>query len=139
MIAAIKIKTAAKKTWLWAKKFWWAIVIGLLFFCAALIGALTRNGAFLAGVLDLLDAKRDTHDQEMETLAHIHNTEIAEKNARLEEHLQRRAELEEEFAKRGETLDREKEAELKRLVDESYNDPEKLAQELAEAFGLKNG
>ncbi len=75
----------------------------------------------------------------METLAHIHNTEIAEKNARLEEHVARRAELEEEFAKRGETLDREKEAELKRLVDESYNDPEKLAQELAEAFGLKNG
>ena len=29
--------------------------------------------------------------------------------------------------------------ELKRLVDESYNDPEKLAKELAEAFGLNNG
>lgn len=135
----IKFQTILKKLWLWAKKFWWVIVIGLLFLCAALVGALTRNGALLTSVLDLLESKRDQHDQEMETLAHIHNTEIAEKNARMEEHLKRHAELEEEFKKRGETLDKEKEAELKRLVDEGYNDPEKLAKQLAEAFGLKNG
>ena len=135
----IKIKLFGKKAWVWARKFWWAIVLFLLFLCAGLFGALTRNGAFLAKVLDLLDAKRDAHDQEMDTLAHIHNTEIAEKNLRLEEHLKRRTELEEEFKKRGETLDKEREAELKRLVDKSYNDPEKLAEELAKAFGLNNG
>jgi len=133
----LRFKTVSKKLWLWAKKFWWVIVIGLLFIVAALIGALTRNGALLAGVIDMLESKRDQHDQEMEALSHIHNTEVAEKNLRLEEHLRRRAELEEEFEKRGETLDKQKEAELKRLVDESYNDPEKLAKELAEAFGLK--
>jgi len=133
----LRFKTVSKKLWLWAKKFWWVIVIGLLFIVAALIGALTRNGALLAGVIDMLESKRDQHDQEMEALSHIHNTEVAEKNLRLEEHLLRRAELEEEFEKRGETLDKQKEAELKRLVDESYNDPEKLAKELAEAFGLK--
>jgi len=134
----LKIKLIAKKTWLWAKKFWWAIILCLLFIAAALIGALTRNGAFIAGLLDLMDVKRDAHDQEMETLAHIHNTEVAEKNARLKEHLKRKAEIEEELQKRGETLDRKKEAELKRLVDEGYNDPEKLAKELAEAFGLNS-
>tara|TARA_R100001082_G_scaffold110403_1_gene90258 strand:+ start:1153 stop:1566 length:414 start_codon:yes stop_codon:yes gene_type:complete len=137
MIAPIKIKTALKKAWLWCKKFWWIIVIGLLFLCAALIGAITRNGVLFAAVLDLLETKREAHDKEMETLTRIHDTEISEKNARLEEHLKRRAQIEEEFAKRGETLDKQKEAELKRLIDESYNDPEKLAKELAEAFGLK--
>ena len=136
-MALLKLKTISKKLWLWSKKFWWVIVIALLFFCGALIGALTRNGAFLAGVLDLMESKRDAHDQEMETLAHIHNTEIAEKNLRLEEHLKRRVELEEEFKKRGETLDKRKEAELKRIVDEGYNDPEKLAKDLAKAFGLE--
>ena len=135
----LRLKTISKKVWLWAKKLWWGIVIGLLFLCAALVGAFTRNSAFLAGVLDLMEAKRDQHDQEMETLAHIHNTEISEKSARLEAHMKRRIQLEEEFKKRGESVDKEKEDELKRLVDESYNDPEKLARELAEAFGLKNG
>ena len=135
----MKLKLFAKKAWLWAKKFWWLIVVVLLFIGAALASALMRNGILLARVMDLLQAKRNQHDQEMETLSHVHNTEVTEKNLRLEQHLKHRAELEEEFKKRGETLDKEKEAELKRLVDESYNDPEKLARQLAEAFGLENG
>tara|TARA_R110002020_G_scaffold179938_1_gene373695 strand:+ start:3367 stop:3777 length:411 start_codon:yes stop_codon:yes gene_type:complete len=136
-VTLLKAKLIAKKSWLWAKKFWWVIVIAVLFVCACLVGALTRNGALLAGVLDLMEAKRNSHDQEIETLSHIHNTEVAEKNLRLQEHLKRRSELEEEFKKRGETLDKEKEAELKRIVDEGYNDPEKLAKELAKAFGME--
>ena len=134
----LKIKTISKKLWLYAKKFWWVIIIGLLFVIATLIAALTKNGALLVGVIDLLESKRDSHDQEMETLSHIHNTEIAEKNLRLQEHLKRKSQLEEEFKKRGETLDKEKEAELKKLIDESYNDPEKLARQLAEAFGIES-
>jgi len=133
----LKAKLLAKKVWLGAKKFWWVIIVGMLFVCAALIGALTRNGALLAGVLDLLESKRESHKAEVDTLTRIHDTEVAEKNKRLEEHLKRRAQLEEEFQKRGEELDAEKEAELKRLVDEGYNNPEKLARDLAEAFGIK--
>lgn len=133
----LKIKLFAKKVWAWARKFWWAIVLGLLFICAALIGAVTRNGVLLGAVIDLLETKRASHDKEMETLNRVHTEEVAAKNKRLEEHLKRKAEIEKEFQKRGETLDKEKEAELKRLVDESYNDPERLAKELAEAFGLK--
>jgi flagellar biosynthesis/type III secretory pathway M-ring protein FliF/YscJ len=132
-------KLVIKKAWLWAKKFWWIIVLGLCLIIAILVWLVTRNGAFIATLLDVLDSKREAHDAEMDTLTRIHDTEVAEKNARLRTHLDRMAELEEEFAKRGETLDKEKEAELKRIVDESYNDPEKLARELAEAFGIEYG
>ena len=138
MIALIRLKTAVKKAWLWAKKCWWVIVLGLGIVVAFLLYALTRNGAYVAGLLDLMESRRDSHDQEMETLAHIHNTEISEKNERLKEHFRRKAEIEEEFKSRGIDLDKEKEAELKRIVDESYNDPEKLARELAKAFGMEN-
>ena len=134
-----KFKLLAQQSWLWAKKFWWVIVIGLLFVGACLVSALIRNGVLLTRVMDLLQEKRNQHDQEMETLSHIHNTEIAEKNLRLEEHLKITKQIKEQYAKEGKLLDKRKEAELKRLVDEGYNDPEKLARELAEAFGLKNG
>ena len=70
----MKIKLLAKQAWLWAKKFWWAIVIVLLFIGAALASALMRNTVLITRVLDLLDAKRDQHDQEMETLSHIHRS-----------------------------------------------------------------
>jgi flagellar motility protein MotE (MotC chaperone) len=137
-MSLMKAKLIAKKIFLWAKKFWWAIILALLFILAGLFSVLTRNGALLAGVLDLLESKRGAHAKEMETLSRVHDTEVSEKNARLREHEKRRAELEEEFKKRGETLDKEREAELKRLVDEGYNDPEKLARALREAFGLDN-
>jgi transposase len=135
----MKLKLLAKQAWLWAKKFWWAIVIVLLFIGAALASALMRNGVLLARVMDLLDAKRDQHDQEMETLSHIHNTEVTEKNLRLEQHLKITKQLKEQYEKEGKLLDKRKEAELKKLVDEGYNDPEKLAKEIAKAFGLENG
>jgi len=135
----MKIKLLAKQAWLWAKKFWWMIVIVLLFVGACMASALLRNGVLLARVMDLLDAKRNQHDQEMETLSHIHNTEIAEKNLRLEEHFKRKEELARELEARGDSLSKEKEAELKKLVDEGYNDPEKLAKQIANAFGLENG
>jgi LPS O-antigen subunit length determinant protein (WzzB/FepE family) len=135
----MKIKLLAKQAWLWAKKFWWAIVIVLLFIGAALASALMRNGVLLARVMDLLDEKRNQHDQEMETLSHIHNTEVSEKNLRLEQHLKVTKELKEQYEKEGKLLDKTKEAELKKLVDEGYNDPEKLAKQIADAFGLENG
>jgi len=132
----MKIKLIAGKAWLLAKKFWWAIVLGLLALIACLIGWGTRNAGLLTKVIDLLDAKRDQHDAELETLSHIHNTEVAEKSLRLQEHLKRKEELKSKFEERGDTLDKAKEAELKKLVDESYNDPEKLAKQIADAFGL---
>tara|TARA_A100001515_G_scaffold141997_2_gene139934 strand:- start:131 stop:529 length:399 start_codon:yes stop_codon:yes gene_type:complete len=132
----MKIKLIAGKAWLLAKKFWWAIVLGLLALIACLIGWGTRNAGLLTKVIDLLDAKRDQHDAELETLSHIYNTEVAEKNLRLQEHLKRKEELKNKFEERGDTLDKAKEAELKKLVDESYNDPEKLAKQIADAFGL---
>ena len=135
----MKLKLLAKQAWLWAKKFWWAIIIVLLFIGAALVSALMRNGVLLARVMDLLDAKRDRHDQEMETLSHIHNTEVSEKNLRLEQHLKITKQLKEQYEKEGKLLDKRKEAELKKLVEEGYNDPEKLAKEIARAFGLENG
>ena len=135
----MKIKLLAKQAWLWAKKFWWAIIIVLLLIGAGLASALMRNGVLLARVMDLLDAKRNQHDQEMETLSHIHNTEVAEKNLRLEQHLKVTKELKEQYEKEGKLLDKRKEEELKKLVDEGYNDPEKLAKQIADAFGLENG
>jgi hypothetical protein len=139
MIALIRLRTISKKAWLWVKRFWWATIIILGLIVAFLIFLLTKNGAYIASLLDIMEIKRNTHDQEMETLAHIHNTEITEKNTRLKEHFVRLEQIKEEYKALGKELSKEKEAELKRIVNESYNDPEKLAQELAEAFGIKNG
>ena len=55
MITLLRLRTLSKKVWLWAKKFWWAIALGLLFIIAGLVAMLTKNAAVLAAVVDLLD------------------------------------------------------------------------------------
>ena len=114
-------------------------MLGLGILVAFLIFILSKNWSYMAGLLDLLESKRNAHDQEMETLAHIHNTEISEKNERMKEHQKRMKELEDDLLEKNIELDEEKKAELKRLLDESYNDPEKLSREIAIAFGLEHG
>jgi len=135
----LAFKAFLKKAWVKAKRFWWAIVLGLLFVVVALVCALTRNAALFNSLVNLIESKNEAHDAELAELERIHGAEVDAKNLRLKEHEKRLNELKEEFAKRGETLDAEKEAELKRMVDEGYNDPEKLAKEIASAFGLEHG
>ena len=64
---------------------------------------------------------------------------LEEKKKILETYNKNVKDLEEEYDKQDSSLDEKKKKELKRLVDESYTDPEKLAREIAEAFGIKNG
>jgi flagellar biosynthesis/type III secretory pathway M-ring protein FliF/YscJ len=134
-----KITLLSKKAWVLAKRFWWAIVLLVLVLCAGLISIVMRNGALFRRAMDLFESKRDQHDQEIETLSHIHNTEIAEKNLRLEEHLKEKENLKKAFEEDSDRLDKVKEAKLKKLVDESYNDPDKLAKQIANTFGLEDG
>ncbi len=135
----LAFKTFLKKASVKAKRFWWAIVLGLLFVVVALVCALTRNAALFNSLVNLMESKNDAHDAELAELERIHAVETEEKNKRLAEHQKRMAELEKEFAERGEKLDSKKKAELKKLVDEGYNNPEKLSKEIADAFGLRHG
>ena len=43
------------------------------------------------------------------------------------------------FAKKNEELDAEKKKELKKMVEDGYDDPEKLSREIARMFGLEHG
>ena len=98
----LRFKLFFQKTWLYIKKWWWIAVIVLALIASLLIWALTRNGRYTATLLELIEIKRDSHDAEMETLAHTYNVEISEKNKRLEEHQRRLVDLEESHKAKGE-------------------------------------
>jgi len=47
--------------------------------------------------------------------------------------------LEKEYAEKNQELEADKKKEIKKLVEEGYNDPDVLARELARLFGLEHG
>jgi len=135
----LAIKTALKKGWVWIKAHAWLPIMVLLAIVGLLLYALTRNAAFMSAVIDAFEGQRESYKKEMETLNDIHKKEAEEKKKVLEAYNENLKALEEEYAGRNESLSSEKKKELKKLIDESYNNPEKLSRELARLYGLEHG
>jgi hypothetical protein len=133
------IKKFLKKAWAWIKTHAWAPILALLGVIGFLLFVITRNSAFLAAVLDAAEGSRESYKKEVDLLNESHKEEAEEKSKILEEYNKNLKALEEEYAKRNESLDSKKKKELKKLVEESYNDPDKLTRELARLYGLKHG
>jgi len=135
----LAIKTALKKGWVWIKAHAWLPIMALLVIVGLLLYALTRNAAFMSAVIDAFEGQRESYKKEIEILNDTHKKEAEEKKKVLEAYNENLKALEEEYAGRNESLSSEKKKELKKLIDESYNNPEKLSRELARLYGLEHG
>jgi len=135
----LAIKTALKKGWVWIKAHAWLPIMALLAIVGLLLYALTRNSVFIRTVMDVFEGQRESYKKEIEILNDTHKKEGEEKTKALEAYNENLKALEEEYAKRNETLSAAKKKELKKLIDESYNDPDRLAKELAGLYGLERG
>ena len=135
----LAVKAFLKRARAWIKTHWWAPVLFLMVLIGLLLYALTRNSAFLTAVIDVYEGSRESYKKEVEVLNETHKIEAEEKKKALEAYNENLQALEEEYAKRNETLDSAKKKELKKLIDKSYNDPEKLSRELAKLYGFEHG
>ena len=135
----LAIKTALKKGWVWIKAHAWLPIMALLAIVGLLLYALTRNSVFIRTVMDVFEGQRESYKKEIEILNDTHKKEGEEKTKALEAYNENLKALEEEYAKRNETLSAAKKKELKKLIDESYNDPDRPAKELAGLYGLERG
>ena len=135
----LAVKTSLKKAHAWVKAHAWLPILLLLGVIGFLLFVITKNSAFLAAVLDAAQGARESYKKEVDLLNESHKEEAEEKRKVLEAYNENLKALEEEYAKRNETLNAAKKKELKKLIDESYNDPDKLAKELAKLYGLEHG
>ena len=135
----LAVKTALKKGWAWTKAHAWAPIMVLLLLVGLLLYALTRNAAFISAAIDALEARRESYKKEIDILNDTHKKEADEKAKVLEVYNENLKTLEEEYAKRNESLNSKKKKELKKLVEESYNDPKTLSRELAKLYGFEHG
>ena len=109
----LAVKTFLKKAWTWTKRHAWLPVLFLLGVIGFLLFVITRNSAFLASVLDAFEGSRESYKKEVEALDEIHKKEAEEKTKVLEAYNKNLKILEEEYAKRNESLGAKKKANLK--------------------------
>lgn len=121
------------------KHHWYVPLLLMVFIIAILIWALTKNGAYVAALLDIMENSRASYKKEIETLNEINTRDTQERNRILNEYNKNIEKLEKEYADKDQELESKKKKEIKKLVEEGYNDPEGLSREIARLYGLEHG
>ena len=133
------LKNRLKKGWAWLKHHWYVPLVVMALLVALLIWALTKNSMFVGMLMDVMENSRVSHRAEVDKLNEIHNRESDARKSILNEYNKNIELLEKEYAEKDKELDTKKKKEIKRLVKEGYNNPDKLARELANLYGLEHG
>ena len=132
-------KSRIKKVWSWFKHHWYIPLLLMGIIIALLIWLLTRNGAYVAALIGVLESSREAHRKEVETLNEIDAQATRDRQRILDQYNKNIKKLEKAYAEKDKELDGTKKKEIKKLVEEGYNDPERLSREIARLYGLEHG
>jgi esterase/lipase len=122
---------ALKKTWILIKNYWW-FPIGL---CSAIIWVCTRHNKNKDEVLKFFKAYKQKANEELTAAKNAHEEE-KRINKVYNEALKKAAEEQKKNVKEIKKSHRE---ELIKTAKKNRGDKDKMAKEIAERFGLKNG
>ena len=134
-----KAKLLFEKVIVNLKKYAWIILLGLGALLGLILYITSRKDSLLVLSMDLLRDKNDQSIQEIETLNHIYNTEVQEKELRRKEYAQEVERINKEFEAKKVKLDSKAKQRLKEIIDDGYNNPEELSRRMAAEFGLEHG
>lgn len=134
-----KAKLLFEKVIVNLKKYAWIILLGLGALLGLILYITSRKDSLLVLSMDLLRDKNDQSIQEIETLNHIYNTEVQEKELRRKEYAQEVERINKEFEAKKVKLDSKAKQRLKEMIDDGYNNPEELSRRMAAEFGLEHG
>lgn len=123
-----------QKIWLFVRKYWYVFTI-IASCMLALI--LLRDTNVVTKLFDLLDNNRKRHDEEMSALKKAYEDELAKRDIAQKRLEQTLAQVEKQYEDSQKELDAEKRAEIKKIIQESHDDPNVLAQKLSESTGFK--
>ena len=138
-IGFLVLKNKFKKGWLSLKSHWYIPIATLLIAVGLLLWALTKKQVFLTALLEHLENSKKDYKNQIEIVDKIHQNEIEKRDTILKQYNKNLEKIETKLAEEEKKLSSTKKRELKKLVEEGYNDPEKLSRELARLYGFEHG
>mgnify|MGYP003627588070 CR=1 FL=1 len=122
-----------KKVWTWTKHHWYIPVILILILACILAGKGVKNKYF-----DIMMQSRENYKKEVEIIKK-NNAEEKEKTLNaLRRYQESLAKIEEDFSVKMEELPKKEKKEVEAAIEKFDNDPDKLAEEIANILGAQN-
>ena len=126
-------KLAVKKAWVILKNYWY--VPALIIYTLVVWAVFRKDNTKLLKMFDIADEK---YKEEIDILNRVHNAQMEERNKLIEEHKNILENIEKEYDIKMGDLEGKKKKELNKIIRESKDNPEKIAEEMSRLFGIKN-
>ena len=131
MFTTLALKASLKKIWTWIKHYWYvpAVIVYTLFLW------------FVFGKKDkaheVLKIREKSLEEQINVINDSHKEEIEKRDEILKKYNDLVTKMEESFRRDEKELEDNKKKEIKKLVENYYNDPEELAKLIAEKYGFE--
>jgi len=130
MVSYLATKTFLKKAWAWIKHYWYvpAVIVYTL-----ILWFLFKNKD---KALEILNIREESLKDQIDVINESHKKELERREKVLEEYNKVLEGLEKEYEEGRKELSEKKKKEIKNIIEKFYEDPEKIAKEMAEKFGF---
>ena len=129
-VTLLAIKSFFKKAWAWLKHNWKVPLI-ILYTLALWLLFRRKDAAFL-----VLEERNKSYKAQIDVINQSHKEELEKRNKVIEKYNDLVSQLEDQYAADNKELDEAKKKEIKDIVEKHHDNPNALAQMLAEKYGL---
>ena len=130
----LAVKTFFKKSWAWVVKYWQYFALACY---TVVVVVLLRDKKNVDNIKSAFKASKESHQKEVETINNAHKEELAARDALIEDYNKTVIKLDEEYRKQKLTLHAWEKKKIKKIVEETHNDPKGRTAQIANEFGFE--
>ena len=127
-------KTFFKKAWATICKYWQYFALAAY---TIVIYVLFKKDKNTEAIKSAFTASKKSHKAELEVINNAHKEELAARDVLIEDYNKTVMKLDEEYRKQKLTLHEWEKKKIKKIVEETHNDPEGRVKKIAEEFGFE--
>lgn len=121
-----------KKVWSFIKNYWYipVIVIGII------VGTIVFREV-PQSLLDMLNKRKELHKKELEVIEQVKKEEREKREKALAVYHKTLEQIEEKYEKSKKDLSLRKKNKIKKIIEDTHDDPDELAKQLADQTGFQ--
>ena len=130
----LAVKTFFKKAWATVIKYWQYFALAVYTIAIYILFKKDKN---TEAIKSAFDASKKSHKAELEAINNARKEELAARDVFIEDYNKTVIKLDEEYRKQKLTLHEWEKKKVKKIVEETHNDPEGRVKKIAEEFGFE--
>jgi len=130
----LAVKTFFKKAWALGCKYWQYVALALY---TIVVVVLLRDKKNVDNIKAAFKASKDSHKKEIEAINNAHTEELAKRDKIIDDYHATIMKLDDEYKKQNLKLHEWEKKKIKKIVEETHNDPEGRAKKISEEFGFE--